>query len=48
MKAPKSKLASIIQNDSKGAIELRNFISSGKSECVITLSNGKKYKIFSK
>lgn len=45
MKALMGKLAEAIRNDSKGRKDLREFIYSGGDEKVITLDNGKKYKV---
>ncbi|MCK8123866.1 hypothetical protein MTF66_02570 [Pseudoalteromonas sp. 2CM39R] len=46
MKALLGSLAKIIKSDSSGNQQLRQFISSSSKEStVITLSNGKKYRV---
>lgn len=45
MKALMGELAKLIRDDSQGRKDLREFIRDGNSERVISLKNGKKYKI---
>lgn len=45
MKAAMGKDIKTILNDSKGKIQLQNFIGSNKSTATIELSNGDTYKI---
>lgn len=48
MKALKGNLAKIILSDEKGKIAMKSFIASGESSAIITLSNGKSYRVFNK
>ena len=48
MKALKGSLAKRIQLDPQGRLELQRFIASGEASAVITLSNGKSYRVYSK
>tara|TARA_S200002703_G_C3689120_1_gene211585 strand:+ start:248 stop:394 length:147 start_codon:yes stop_codon:yes gene_type:complete len=48
MKALKGNLAKIILSDEKGKIAMKEFIASGEYSAIITLSNGKSYRVFNK
>jgi hypothetical protein len=45
MKALLGNLAKIIKNDPDGKKQLKDYISNSSQDSVITLSDGKKYKI---
>ncbi|MEZ8028332.1 hypothetical protein [Enterovibrio norvegicus] len=45
MKALMGNLAKLVRKDKEGKQGLREFITSGKDEMVITLSNGEKFVV---
>ncbi len=48
MKALKGNLAKIILSAEKGKIAMKVFLASGESSAIITLSNGKSYRVYNK